>query len=113
MPKYLGQVAVDIKDTPFANYNAVDWAMHFNQAYGGIDGDHHKAWVLDQMSRILKGTPVIVELASWDDGQKEYRYWTGEPTKEYHDWVAGCRGKWVETSHYEGYEYDYDEGIAP
>lgn len=110
MPKYLGQVAVDIADTPFANYNAVDWALHFNQAYG-IDGEHHKAWVLDQMSRILKGTPVIVEFASWDNGETQYRYWTGEPTKEYHDWVASCRGAYDEDE--DSYEYDYDEGIAP
>lgn len=111
MPKYLGQVSVDIKDTPFAHYNNIDWAMHFNKAFGSIDGDHHKTWVLDQMSRILKGTPVIVELASWDDGQKEYRYWTGEPTKEYQEWVVSCRGLYDEDE--ECYEYDYDEGIAP
>ena len=23
--------------------------------YGGIDGDHHKAWVLDQIARVLAG----------------------------------------------------------
>lgn len=79
----------------------------------GIDGSHHKTWVLDQMSRILKGTLVIVEVAKWDDGLTEYRYWTGEPTQEYKDWVAQCRGKWIESEDYEGWEYDYDEGIAP
>lgn len=36
MRKYLGQFSVETKDTPFANYTAIDWAMHFNQAYGGI-----------------------------------------------------------------------------
>lgn len=36
MPNFLGQNPVDLKDTPFANYTAVDWAMHFNQAYGSI-----------------------------------------------------------------------------
>lgn len=113
MRNYLGQFSVDIKDTPFAHYTSVDWAMHFNQSFGGIDGSHHKSWVLDQMSRILKGTPVIVELAKWDDGLEEYRYWTGEPTQQYHDWVKLCQGDWVKAENYEGWEYGYDEGIAP
>lgn len=67
-----------------------------------IDGSHHKTWVLDQMSRILKGTPVEIVLAKWDNGEEEY-----------HDWVAECRGKWIKSNSYEGWEYDYDEGIAP
>lgn len=113
MRNYLGQFPVNIKDTPFAEFTSVDWAMYFNLKYGGIDGSHHKTWVLDQMSRILKGTPVIVELAKWDDGLEEYRFWTGEPSQEYHDWVKDCRGEWIQTDDYEGWEYGYDEGIAP
>jgi hypothetical protein len=32
-----------------------DKALELIVRYGGIDGDHHKAWVLDQVCRILTG----------------------------------------------------------
>jgi len=113
MAKYLGEFEVDIKNTPYAKYSKVDWAMKYNFNYGGIDGSHHKTWVLDQMSRILKGTPVIVTLAKWDDGKEELRFNTGEPSKAYLKWVKKYKGKYIESEDYTGYEYNYDEGIAP
>jgi hypothetical protein len=30
-------------------------ALDLIRRYGGIDGDHHKAWVLDQVARLLAG----------------------------------------------------------
>ena len=36
MHNYLGQFPVEMKDTPFAKFTSVDWAMYFNQMYGGI-----------------------------------------------------------------------------
>lgn len=30
-------------------------ALHFINEYGGIDGAHHKQWVLDQVVRVLAG----------------------------------------------------------
>jgi len=36
MRNYLGQFPVEIKETPFAEFTSVDWAMYFNQMYGGI-----------------------------------------------------------------------------
>ena len=57
--------------------------MHFVEAYGGIDGAHHKQWVIDQITRI----------ALEDD---------------YADWVeryqAGVDGP---------HTYEWDQGIAP
>ena len=45
--------------------------------YGGIDGDHHKQWVLDQVVRTLTGSKR--EYAKWvkaynggDDGPATY-----------------------------------------
>jgi len=60
-----------------------DAAIDLAVRYGGIDGDHHKAWVIDQMVRILAGD-------------------------EYADIVADARFgvDGPET-------YDWDEGIAP
>lgn len=108
---YLGQFPVDIKDTEFANYTPADWALIYMFRYGQIDGAHHKQWVLDQIARILKGTPVIVEEARWTNHEPELRFWTGEPSKEYLDWVKEYQGDWDEEN--ECFEYSYDEGIAP
>lgn len=109
MSKYLGQFPVALADTPYANYTQTDWAMKFIESYGQFDGAHHKQWTLDQVARIHKGTPVIVELAKWEE-QEEYRFWLGEPTQEYLDWVIAMKGDYIKT---ESYEYDYEEGIAP
>lgn len=113
MSKYLGEFDVNIKDTPYANYTPADWVLEFIFRYGQIDGSHHKQWVIDQTAQILHGTPVIVKLAKWDDGNEEYRIWLDEPTQKYHDWVKLYRGEWVKTEYHEGFEYSYDQGIAP
>jgi hypothetical protein len=42
---------------------------------GGIDGDHHKQWVLDQVVRILTG-----------DG---YGAWVASREKEGYEWEEG------------------------
>lgn len=110
MVGYLGQFAPE-PGHEYENYTQADWALEFVGRYGQFDGGHHKAWVLDQVARILNGTKVIVEEARWDNGQKELRFWTDEPSKEYLDWVAMMKGDWDEENEY--FEYDYDEGIAP
>jgi hypothetical protein len=87
------------------------WALTYIMSYGGIDGSHHKDWVLDQVARILHGTPVVCKEARWDNGHSEIRFTTGEPTQAYLDWVNECRGEYDPDE--EEYEYGYDEGIAP
>jgi hypothetical protein len=111
MAKYLGETPVDVKTHPeFKNYTPADWAMYFIERFGQIDGGHHKQWVLDQVARILKGTPVEVRLAKWADGHEEYRVSTAEtPSKEYLKWVEEMKGELDGDE----YEYDYDEGTAP
>lgn len=110
---YLGQFEIDIATTPFRGFTPADWALHFVERYGQIDGDHHKTWVIDQVARILKGTPVIVVEARWDRGggdtQQEFRVWTGTPSPEYEAWVEEMLGEEVDGER----EYDYDVGIAP
>jgi hypothetical protein len=82
--------------------------MYFIEGYGQIDGGHHKQWVLDQVSRILKGTNVIIKQASWDNGHKEWRVVLDEPSEEYKKWVIEMKNG------EDGPDtYDYDEGIAP
>jgi hypothetical protein len=108
MNGYIGQTPVDVKDTPYKDFAPIDWAMEYIERYGQIDGSHHKQWVLDQVARILKGTPIVIEIAKWDNGHKEYRFWTGSPSDEYTQWVIDMKaGEDGENT------YGYDEGIAP
>jgi len=109
MKTFLGETVVDVKDTKFKDFTQADWAMYFIERYGQIDGEHHKTWVLDQVSRILKGTPVIIKQAKWDNGLSEYRISTDVPHIDFTNWVEEMKGNLVDG----GYEYDYDNGIAP
>lgn len=43
--------------------------------YGGTDGSHHKAWVIDQMVRILAGeryNDVVASACDGENGQNTY-----------------------------------------
>ena len=66
--------------------------------------------MLDQIARILKGTPVNIKLAKWGSGETEYRFSTGDSSKEYLEFVKKYKGDIDEEN---CFEYDYDEGIAP
>src|SRR6478736_4576840 len=107
MEGYLGEFPLETIDTTDPA-KAIEYALLYNGMYGGIDGAHHKTWVLDQMSRILLGTPVIVTIAKWQNGHEEKRFSTGTPSAEYTAWVTHLRAG------EDGPEsYGYDEGIAP
>lgn len=105
MEGYLGdELLPSLDGTPFADFTPAEWAMFYIQEWGGIDGEHHKTWVLDQVTRILKGIPVEVRLARWASGMSEYRCTTVEPpSTKYAAWR-----EWMEI---EG--NIWDEGVAP
>lgn len=45
--------------------------------YGGVDGGHHKQWLLDQMLRILLGEEYDERIADWksgEDGPETYEW---------------------------------------
>lgn len=79
------------------------WVLEYIKVYGGIDGDHHKLWVLDQVARILHGTIVLVTEVYWSDGSREIRFKTGKPSSSYLEWV-----KSIEDS-----GNRYETGVAP
>lgn len=111
MNKYLGSTpVVDLTGTPFEGFGPQDWALKYVEYYRQIDGGHHKQWVLDQIARILLGTPVEVELARWYNGKEEYHFSTGEPSEKYLEWEADMFGEMDENGYY---EYGYDHGVAP
>lgn len=50
--------------------------------FGGTDGDHHKAWVIDQMLRILAADDyerIIREANDGEDGPETYSWEVGIP----------------------------------
>lgn len=100
MEGYLGEIETNLYD----DRSQAEWAQMWIEMYGQIDGDHHKAWCIDQVQRILLGTKVIVTIAGWENGHTEERYNLAEPSQKY--W------EWVEEYENDG-EYGWDEGIAP
>lgn len=55
----------------------IDEAIEIAVRYGSIDGDHHKAWVIDQMVRILAGDQydaIVAEAKSGVDGPETYEW---------------------------------------
>lgn len=55
----------------------IERAIDLIVSYGGIDGDHHKTWVLDQTVRILAGpryTQIVAEACDGEDGPQTY-FW--------------------------------------
>ena len=114
MEGYIGEIPLpDTREE--ASYTKDQWAMRFIESYGQIDGAHHKAWVLDQVAQVLLGTPVVATMAQWEgpEGEiknKEVRFRTGLPSKEYLEWVSDMKGPADEDGET---EYEYEEGIAP
>jgi hypothetical protein len=56
--------------------NALDLAIR----YGGIDGEHHKTWVIDQMIRALareRYDELIRESCDGEDGPNTYTHDVG------------------------------------
>lgn len=73
-------------------------ALAIIQAYGTIGGDHHRAWVLDQVVRTLAGCPSVSKEFVDNRGNKFKAMVLGE-NREYLDWVATME--------------EWDAGIAP
>ena len=64
-------------------------ALDLIESYGGIDGGHHKQWVLDQVVQALTGN-------------------------DYDKWVLDYEGEAEEGEEYLDYlPYSWDIGIAP
>jgi hypothetical protein len=57
-------------------------ALGFAESYGGIDGEHHKTWVIDQMVRALTGKRYATWVAEMKDGED------GPNTYEWNEGIA-------------------------
>jgi hypothetical protein len=61
-------------------YAAIDLAVK----YGGVSGDQHRAWVIDQMVRALAGDDdeyrrIVAGACAGDDGPATYSWDVGTP----------------------------------
>lgn len=55
--------------------STIQQAIYLAVQYGGIDGEHHKAWVIDQMVRVLAGNDyatIVANAKSGGDGADTY-----------------------------------------
>jgi hypothetical protein len=60
--------------------NRIERAISLAVQYGGIDGEHHKDWVIDQMVRILAGddyAEIVREAKAGEDGPDTYGWDVG------------------------------------
>lgn len=58
----------------------IDYAIELAVRYGGIDGAHHKMWVIDQMVRALAGDDyarIVAEACDGEDGPDTYEWDVG------------------------------------
>ncbi len=69
----------------------IDKAINMIVQFGGIDGDHHKTWVLDQAVRALCGCPEKDESfgtnEQYEDIVREAK--AGEDGPETYSWDVG------------------------
>ena len=55
----------------------IQQALDIAIEYGGFDGGHHKAWVIDQMVRALTGheyNAFVKDVCSGEDGPDTYAW---------------------------------------
>ena len=55
----------------------IKYAIRIAVKYGGIDGAHHKDWVIDQMVRVLAGDKydqVVSDACAGEDGPDTYSW---------------------------------------
>lgn len=98
----------DFTSSPVLNCcSRIKKALDYAVRYGGIDGDHHKAWVIDQMVRALTGCPMI-EGHSIDCNGNPYIYQYQGESPEYIKLVADAK-----TGEDGPETYEWNEGIAP
>lgn len=67
-------------DEAMTDRQKIEAALDVIEKYGGIDGDHHKAWVIDQVARALNGDEYdewVREMCDGEDGPATYEWEPG------------------------------------
>lgn len=67
-------------DEPSSDAQKIQNAIELAVQFGGVDGAHHKDWVIDQMVRILAGDrydQIVRDACNGEDGPESYTWETG------------------------------------
>lgn len=70
----------------FAKERVTD-ALEIARRWGGIDGNHHRAYTIDQMVRALTGCSELAENAEYLEWIKQYQ--DGENGPQTYEWDVG------------------------
>lgn len=82
-------------------------AIQYAVSFGGVDGAHHKDWVIDQMVRALTGCPVET-VTALNYRKEAYPYTRQGESAEYVEVVRNaCAGEDGPNT------YTWETGIAP
>lgn len=73
--RVLAAEKADYRDLLAQARTAIADALSIIIRYGGIDGGHHKQWVLDQIVRKLTGEDYQNWVAEYDDGDGDDHLW--------------------------------------
>lgn len=65
-----GRLVVSGDAEPATGEDRIKAALNTAIDYGGIDGTHHKKWVIDQMVRALTGDKYPDFVAAYNDGDE-------------------------------------------
>jgi hypothetical protein len=74
---WLDMIALAIHHGQPERRDVIDAAIELAVLYGGIDGEHHKTWVIDQMVRILAGSryeQIVEDACRGEDGPNTYAW---------------------------------------
>lgn len=113
---------VDDNLAKYSGYTPAQWALLWIERYGQVKTDslHYKYWLLDQVARILNGTPVLVGDYKSANGTVTEQFSLGEPSEKYNQWVTEMKdGEYkqfaIEMTEAEQYimEIKKDKGVAP
>ena len=64
-------------DGVMTDKDRIDQAITLAIRYGGIDGEHHKAWVIDQMVRVLAGDQydtIVIRAKAGKNGPNTFEW---------------------------------------
>jgi hypothetical protein len=76
------RAAVTMEDAKASSETKITAALDIILRYGGIDGAHHKTWVIDQVVRILTGDGYgqwVKDANDGEDGPETYEWDEGIP----------------------------------
>lgn len=74
------EIEETIEQAVLKSTERIDKAVDLAFRYGGIEGDHHRAWTIDQMLRILLGDryqEAVRESCAGEDGPNTYEHDVG------------------------------------